>query len=181
MPEYLTPGVYVEEFEIGARPIEGVSTSTAGFLGLAERGPYQPVLVTSLGQYMRIYGGYTPDSYLTYAVEGFFNNGGQRCYIGRIVRLDHTDPKLKPIATTASVDVGPISFKAIGEGVWGSNVAVRIENPSTDPADPTYPNKFKLSIAYWSKNRPAFQIPPAPADPKKKLNELMLVSTDLSG
>ena len=39
MPEYLTPGVYIEEFEIGARPIEGVSTSTAGFLGQTERGP----------------------------------------------------------------------------------------------------------------------------------------------
>jgi phage tail sheath protein FI len=42
MPEYLSPGVYIEEFEIGARPIEGVSTSTAGFLGETERGPEKP-------------------------------------------------------------------------------------------------------------------------------------------
>ncbi len=39
MPEYLSPGVYIEEFEIGAKPMEGVSTSTAGFLGETERGP----------------------------------------------------------------------------------------------------------------------------------------------
>lgn len=39
MPEYLSPGVYVEEFEIGAKPIEGVSTSTAGFLGKRSGGP----------------------------------------------------------------------------------------------------------------------------------------------
>jgi len=38
MPEYLAPGVYVEEIEIGAKPIEGVSTTTTGFLGMAERG-----------------------------------------------------------------------------------------------------------------------------------------------
>jgi len=42
MPEYLSPGVYIEEFEIGARPIEGVSTSTAGFLGETERGTTKP-------------------------------------------------------------------------------------------------------------------------------------------
>ena len=39
MAEYLSPGVYVEEFDSGAKPMEGVSTSTAGFIGLAERGP----------------------------------------------------------------------------------------------------------------------------------------------
>ena len=47
MPEYLAPGVYVEEFEIGSKPIEGVSTSTLGFLGETERGPTEPKLVTS--------------------------------------------------------------------------------------------------------------------------------------
>ena len=46
MPEYLSPGVYVEEIEIGGKPIEGVSTSTAGFLGPAERGPEPPRLIT---------------------------------------------------------------------------------------------------------------------------------------
>jgi len=170
MPEYLTPGVYVEEFEIGARPIEGVSTSTAGFLGLAERGPYKPVLVTSLAQYMRIYGGYTPGSYLTYAVEGFFSNGGQRCYIGRIVRLDALGV---PIATTASLPVGPITIKANGEGQWGSNVAVRIEDSSNDP------NKFKLIVAYWSKNLPNFQIPPDPEEQKRRFNELKESATQI--
>ena len=43
MAEYLSPGVYVEEFESGAKPMEGVSTSTAGFIGLAERGPAEGV------------------------------------------------------------------------------------------------------------------------------------------
>jgi len=103
MPEYLSPGVYIEEFEVGARPIEGVSTSTAGFLGETERGPTEPRLVTSWIQFQQVYGSYfsidgiTP--YLPYAVEGFFTNRGQRCYIGRITRRD---------ATTASANlIGP--------------------------------------------------------------------------
>ena len=47
MPEYLHPGVYIEEIERGPRPIEGVPTSTAAFLGEAERGAITPRLVTS--------------------------------------------------------------------------------------------------------------------------------------
>ena len=86
MPEYLTPGVYVEEFEIGAKPIEGVSTSTAGFLGETERGPTTPQLITSWLQYQRVFGGFFgADKYLPYAVQGFFDNGGQRCFIARVV------------------------------------------------------------------------------------------------
>src|SRR5260370_20021941 len=87
MPEYLAPGVYVEEIELGARPIEGVSTSTAGFLGVTLRGPQEPRLVTGFEEFKRLYGGYLPVdvSTLPFAVEGFFNNGGQRCYVGRII------------------------------------------------------------------------------------------------
>ena len=58
MPEYLSPGVYVEEVATGPRPIEGVSTSTAGFVGLTERGPTQPRLVTSWPQYQPWFEGF---------------------------------------------------------------------------------------------------------------------------
>lgn len=57
MPEYLAPGVYVEEIDTGSKPIEGVSTSTAGMIGVTERGPVNvPILLTSLGDYMRWFG-----------------------------------------------------------------------------------------------------------------------------
>ena len=93
MPEYLSPGVYVEEIEIGGKPIEGVSTSTAGFLGETERGPADLRLITGFGQYQRLYGKHAwktqqekaHKSYLPYAIEGFFANGGKRCFVGRIV------------------------------------------------------------------------------------------------
>ena len=58
MPEYLAPDVYVEEIDTGSKPIEGVSTSTAGMLGVTERGPANvPILVTSYGEFARWFGG----------------------------------------------------------------------------------------------------------------------------
>ncbi len=93
MPEYLAPGVYVEEIDAGAKPIEGVSTSTAGFIGMTERGPItgKPLLVTSFADYQRKFGGYLPESlgthrFLPHAVRGFFENGGQRVYIRRVAK-----------------------------------------------------------------------------------------------
>ena len=58
MPEYLAPAVYVEEVDTGSKPIEGVSTSTCGVIGVTERGPVNvPILVTSYGEYQRWFGG----------------------------------------------------------------------------------------------------------------------------
>ncbi len=83
MPEYLSPGVYVEEIEIGAKPIEGVSTSTAGFVGMAEKGAKnKPTLITGWGQFVENFGRSTSDwPYLAPAVYGFFANGGSRCFV----------------------------------------------------------------------------------------------------
>ena len=64
MPEYLTPGVYIEELNTGTVPIEGVSTSTAGMVGQALRGPTRPSLVTSWIEYCRLYGGLADQSKL---------------------------------------------------------------------------------------------------------------------
>ena len=90
MPEYLYPGVYVEEVDTGNKPIEGVSTSTAGFLGIAERGPLTPTLLTSFTDFTSVFGGYVneggADRYLAYAVEGFFQNGGERCFVMRVAQ-----------------------------------------------------------------------------------------------
>jgi phage tail sheath protein FI len=90
MPEYLSPGVYVEEVEQGPKPIEGVSTSTAGFLGETERGPIAPKRVTSFAEFERKYGSYLENRYLAYGVQGFFRNGGKRCYVGRITAEEKT-------------------------------------------------------------------------------------------
>jgi hypothetical protein len=100
MPEYLAPGVYVEEVNTGSKPIEGVSTSTAGLIGVTERGPvHVPMLVTSYGEYRRVFGDpidielftdSTPRAhcYLPHAVEGFFGNGGKRAWVVRVAPDD---------------------------------------------------------------------------------------------
>src|SRR5436309_438746 len=98
MPEYLSPGVYVEETSFRSKSIEGVSTSTAGFVGPARWGPVSgdPELITSLADFERTYGGLddlnlTVDgnkqqmpNYLAHGVRGFFEEGGQRLYVSRV-------------------------------------------------------------------------------------------------
>ena len=77
MPEYLSPGVYVEEVEAGSRPIEGVGTAVAAFVGLAARGPFnEPTLITNWSQFVQTFGEFQEGSYLAHAVYGFFQNGG---------------------------------------------------------------------------------------------------------
>jgi hypothetical protein len=89
MPSYLSPGVYVEEVASGARPIEGVGTSVAAFVGLAPTGPLnEPTLVTNWSQYVASFGEFTEDYYLAHAVYGFFNNGGSTCYVVRVGGTD---------------------------------------------------------------------------------------------
>lgn len=84
-PTYLSPGVYVEEVERGARPIEGVGTAVAAFVGFTEKGPVgQPTLITNWTQYTATFGGFLPGSYLAHSVYGYFHNGGGSCYVTRL-------------------------------------------------------------------------------------------------
>ena len=125
MAEYLSPGVYVEEYDSGATPMQGVSTSTAGFVGLAERGPVigQPQLVTSFADYTRMYGGYLSKAgygdarYLPYAVEQFFLNGGARAYIMRAVPGD---------AKAGSRTTGVLRITAANPGAWAEKMRVTV-------------------------------------------------------
>ncbi len=84
MPQYLSPGVYVEEVDRGSRPIEGVATSVAAFVGFTEKGPREATLITNWGQYKSTYGDFIEGAYLPTSVYGYFLNGGTRCYIMRV-------------------------------------------------------------------------------------------------
>src|SRR5690606_22152303 len=120
--EYLAPGVYVEEVSSGNKPIEGASTSTAGIVGVTQRGPVNvPTLVTSFGEFNRVFGGLLDHRVFTdgrdalpYAAQGFFTNGGQRLYVSRIIG---------PAATFAESDVyaepvaGAVSARLAGRAV----------------------------------------------------------------
>jgi len=96
MPEYLAPGVFVEETSFRQKTIEGVSTSTTGFVGPCRFGPTdgEPELLTSFSDFERIYGGIdqynfknvtkNTHNYLAHAVRAYFEEGGQRLYVSRI-------------------------------------------------------------------------------------------------
>lgn len=126
MAEYLSPGVYVEEIDNGPRAIEGVGTSTAGFVGMAEKGPIQgaPELVTSFNSFIRLYGGFLSEfthgeyRFLAHAVEQFFTNGGTRCYVMRVAPDD---------AKAASKKQGFITATAVNPGKWGNKIVVSIQ------------------------------------------------------
>jgi uncharacterized protein len=85
MPTYLSPGVYVEEVESGSRPIEGVGTAVAAFVGFASQGPVNtPTLVSNWSQFTATFGEFTDGCYLAHAVYGYFSNGGGNCYVIRV-------------------------------------------------------------------------------------------------
>ena len=85
MPTYLSPGVYVDEVDSGSRPIEGVGTAVAAFVGLAEQGPFNaPTLVSNWTQFSSSFGGFVVGSYLAQSVYAYFQNGGGNAYVVRI-------------------------------------------------------------------------------------------------
>jgi Bacteriophage tail sheath protein len=126
MPEYLSPGVYIEEVDTGPVAIAGVSTSTGAMIGLAQRGPLdRPTLCTSYSDVQSTFGSAlahdaAPDlpagfNSLAYAAAGFFSNGGQRLYVTRVapgtgtapwkISVDLQDTAAKLVI--AAVDAGP--------------------------------------------------------------------------
>lgn len=134
MAEYLSPGVYVEEFESGGKPMEAVGTSTAGFVGLAVRGPVEgvPQLITNFSEFKRTYGGYLSENefgeyrFLAYAVEHFFVNGGSRCFVARVAPSDSKCAE----GFAPSEDKAVIRIAAKNPGVWGDDIRV-VVTPSS--------------------------------------------------
>lgn len=156
MAEYLSPGVYVEEFDSGAQPLEGASTSTAGFIGLAQRGPVEglPELVTSFADFQRIFGSYLSENafgnyrFLAYAVEHFFINGGSRCYVMRVAPSD-----AKPAGNSGNA----LGITAKNPGTWGNQIRV-VVTPSSKAKTQIYEvlGDAETSRKYRVKNAAGF-------------------------
>jgi phage tail sheath protein FI len=130
MPEYLAPGVFIEEVSYRAKSIEGVSTTTTGFVGPTRYGPTEGPLnvITSLTEFDRVYGdlapldfdGNTLTNYVGQAVRTFFEQGGKRIYIARVF-----EPKADDDDGRADKAVGPLRLVARHPGAAG-NVRVAI-------------------------------------------------------
>src|SRR4051794_2593836 len=142
MPNYLSPGVYVEEVEAGSRPIEGVGTAVAAFVGLAAQGPVNTAtLVTNWSQFAQTFGEFIPGSYLAHAVYGYFLNGGGAAYIVRIGADGAQPSAVAQIAAAKDKDQGAYRVAALEPGSAGNNLSVEVAEPS-QPGD----GVFKLVI-----------------------------------
>jgi len=143
MSPYLSPGLYVRETDFSFY-VKQISTSAAGFVGVAERGPINKVqLVTSWEQFARKYGSYIADGYLAYAARAFFDNGGNILYVNRIAHYtDITDRAtltalkatrtlkdrsgVKASKTTGTPGTDEITWTAMESGVAGNAITVTI-------------------------------------------------------
>jgi uncharacterized protein len=151
MPEYLTPGVYVEETSFRSKSIEGVPTSTFGMAGVTRYGPVpyvrtaggkqqalvpKPVLVTSFTEYERAFGGFGDNGrlgdttlYLAYAARAFFDNGGQRLYVSRVFPFTNASGSaIENDSDFASLDSGVAGkWRARWPGSDASTITVKVE------------------------------------------------------
>jgi len=132
MPAYLHPGVYVEEIPSGSRPIETVGTSNALFLGFAAKGPVnEPTMIFGWDAYVRIFGGITDITHnnladpMGHSVAAFFQNGGGKAYIVRMVTGATTSNGYFAVTQNGQVK-NLIQINASSPGSWASGLKVTI-------------------------------------------------------
>lgn len=138
MASYLTPGVYVKE-RLADKPIQGVSTSVGGFIGIVPRGiRNKAVMVSSWPDFINkfAYGLSSPflaNSYLSYSLFGFFLNGGTRAYVVGVA----SDSLEEASFTYKDEDEGDIlTISAIDGGTWGNDLSITLtKNDSGDRYD----------------------------------------------
>lgn len=153
MTAYLTPGVYMEEKSSGAKPIEGVSTSVAIFIGVAEKGPVgKATFISNFAEFVKRFGGpikiikNQQEHYLYYAVSQFFREGGSKCYAVRVLHYADVDDEATNTGVAASksfsgIDISgipiaipippllpPLTVAALNEGKWGDGLEVQVDN-----------------------------------------------------
>ena len=154
MPQYLSPGVYIEEKNGGTKPMEMAGTSVVAFVGFTERRPEgnhgEPLMITNWTQYQREFGGFVPGAFLPLSVYGYFLNGGSMCFIQSVMTVEEAAQKAnsngaaklpKPAAmlTSKGDNVGP-SLEA--QSQTDGPVTVTI----TDPAPGGGDDLFKVVV-----------------------------------
>jgi phage tail sheath protein FI len=150
---YLTPGVYVEEIPAAQKPLEGVSTSVAAFVGLAPGGPVNtPMRIANWGQFASIFGDpsnpeagpFMEGAYLAHSVYGFFQNGGTLCWVIRVGAPENGATPPAVAALPAAGDTGVETLRAVALPGVEDSVTVTLEEEEgsggegKDAGDKTY-------------------------------------------
>ncbi|QQS49047.1 MAG: phage tail sheath subtilisin-like domain-containing protein [Acidobacteriota bacterium] len=135
------PGVYIEEIPSGVRTITGVATSITAFIGWAPKGAVDRAeLVLSWSDYDRKFGGLNRDSLMSYAVYHFFNNGGQRAYIVRLVTSGSQTATDNAVAAEVTLD-NKLKVMASNPGEWGNDYAIVTKKRADDAT------RFRIVVA----------------------------------
>ncbi|MGR0219710.1 phage tail sheath family protein [Agromyces sp. ZXT2-6] len=174
MPTYLSPGVYVEEIEAGTRPIEGVGTAVAAFIGMAPKGPENtPTLVSNWTQFVDTFGGLYPGAYLAYSVYGYFLNGGGNCYVVRIGTASdgsgkggrggkRSEPK-QLAAGPQTATIGNYVFTAKNASPNAKPISVEIAEPEGESPEE---GSFKVVVTAEGRSPEVYeQVSPKPSSP----------------
>lgn len=137
------PGVYVEEVSSGVRPITAASTSTAAFIGQAQKGLIgEPVKIYNFTEFQELYGDYISGGFLAHAVFQFFNNGGSQSYVIRVTGLGALESNIVINDRVPNPNADPsLKIEASSPGVWGDRIEVRVSTSTNDPG-----NEFKLEV-----------------------------------
>jgi phage tail sheath protein FI len=151
MPTYLTPGVYVEEVSSGSKPIEGVATSVAAFIGLLPGGPVNtPMRISNWTQFSNIYsdpdhpenGPFMEDAYMAHAVYGYFQNGGTLAWIIRVGSEKAAPAPRASVPSAANPELEALRAVAIGRPTETVQVEIveetQIAEEGQEPPEPTY-------------------------------------------
>ena len=139
MDKYTSPGVYVESVSSAVSVDDRLSTGIGGFIGIAERGPNYPVLISSWQEYIDTFAfgmdsPFLSNSSLAFAVYGFFQNGGKQCYVQRAIG------GITAAFSTASVSYTPqgsekpvvlFKLRAIEKGAWGNKLSCELSESRT--------------------------------------------------
>lgn len=149
MASYSTPGVYVEDVKSVVVMPTGVASAVA-FAGIAHSGPVgKPVAITSWNMYLKTFAAgldsaFAKDSYLAYAVYGFFQNGGKLCYVLRVasgtVSGTGVTYKAKKATVKSATEDDALSavFSAKYEGAWGNNLKIVLPMKGADTTNNTF-------------------------------------------
>jgi len=164
MPEYKSPGVYIEEVDRGTKPIEAAGTSMTAFVGITaeasvkqidaatgDRVPVKsvlntPTLVTSWTQFVGTFGDFTPGAYLPDAVYGYFANGGGACYIVSLRTLNEGESAVAAAAATIPTSGRGNSFKATAKTPGPSTLSVTIKAGENDTFSVTVGGETKSGL-----------------------------------
>ena len=163
----LTPGVYVREAPGGARAIEAAPTAVTVFVGETERGPIGPTSITSAVQFQRLFGGYfrndgssgTARLFMPYAIQGFFDNGGPRAYVLRLVADDgNTDAAaaalpVDPERAVTVANTAGTQARIVQSRLPAANEQVQIVIQNATSNDAT---KFNLTVRVSTNNGSTF-------------------------